>query len=218
VPCFEFFCSTQALRAPCQLRSTAVTYPSRTSIKGALSVGYTQMNLLDLDQIKADARVIQVMLEGIPGDERCSRLLAASDAGGRILDCCERLSKRLKPSSTVPASPSAPDLEEHSEKAGLVEQSRRAGEFIIPFGKHKGKPVRAVPHSYLCWLLGVRRVRREFENVPMDKHGWIISNHADVIAQVKAYLTWRCWACGSADTRFKFSRLCSECWHECEAD
>ena len=178
------------------------------------------MDQQELEHIKADARVIQVMLEGVSTGDKCSRLQAARDAGERIMCCCERLSKRMKPSSppVVTVAPSAPECNDPSEKATLLEQSKRAGESLIPFGKHKGKPVKTLPQTYLCWLLGMRRVGREFENVPMDKHGWIISNHADVIAQVKAYLTWRCWACGSTNTRFQFSRLCPECWHECEAE
>lgn len=170
------------------------------------------MDLQDLERIKADARVLQILLELPPSGESCPRLQAARDNCERIVDHCERLTKRMKPAAT----PSAPDYDEDaSEKASLLEQSRLAGESFIPFGKHKGERVKAVPHSYLCWLLGVRRVGREFENLPMDKHGWIIANHADVVAQVKAYLTWRCWACGSTSTRFKFSKLCPECWHGC---
>lgn len=173
------------------------------------------MDLQELERIKADARVIQTMLESPPTHQDNSCLQAARDAGERIMECCERLSKRMKPSSPSPA-PSTPEEADPSEKARLVELSRRAGESIIPFGKHKGKAVKAVPHSYLCWLLGVRRAGREFEKVAMDHHSWIIANHADIISQVKAYLTWRCWACGSTDTRFKFSRLCGECWHDSE--
>lgn len=175
------------------------------------------MELQELDRIKADARVIQVLLENSSTNENGSRLQAARDAGERIVECCERLAKRMKPSSP-PRAPSTPQEPDPSEKARLVELSRQAGESVIPFGKHKGKAVKAVPYSYLCWLLGVRRAGREFETVSMDHHSWILANHAETISHVKAYLTWRCWACGSTDTRFKFSRLCSECWHDSEAE
>jgi uncharacterized protein (DUF3820 family) len=168
------------------------------------------MDLQELERIKADARGIQFLLEVPPSSDSCPRLQVARVNCERILELCERISKRIKTED----KPSPPQDDGSSEKASLVQLSRRAGEFIIPFGKHKGKPVKAVPRSYLCWLLGVRRVGRDFEDVPMDKHGWIISNHSDVVAQVKAYFTWRCWACASVDTRFKFSRLCSECWLE----
>ena len=190
--------------------------PSRITIKEArcLAAPRTKMDLQELERIKADARAMQILLEIPPINDSCPRLQAARVNCERIVECCERLSKKIKTEGT----PSAPEDDGSSEKARLVEQSRRAGESIIPFGKHKGKAIKAVPHSYLCWLLGVRRAGREFENLPMDKHGWIISNHADVIAQVKAFLTWRCWACGSTDTRFQFSRLCPECWHDSGAE
>ena len=171
------------------------------------------MDMQELEDIMADARTMQILLEMPPVDESCPRLQAARVNCKRILECCERLSKKIK----TPGTPSAPEDDSADEKSRLVEQSRRAGECIIPFGKHKGNPVKSVPYSYLCWLQGVRRVGRGFETVPMDKHGWIIANHADVVAQVKAYLTWRCWACGSTDTRFQFSRLCPGCWHDCDA-
>ncbi len=172
------------------------------------------MDLQELQRIKADARAMQILLDIPSSGDDSARLQAARVNCERVVESCERLMKRIKTAGT----PSAPEHDSLGEKAHLVEQSRRAGEFIVPFGKHKGKPVKAVPHSYLCWLLGVRRVGREFENVPMDKHGWIIANHADIVAHVKSYLTWRCWACGSTDTRFQFSRLCPECWHDHEAE
>lgn len=174
------------------------------------------MDLQELERIKADARVIQIMLESSTrDDENDARLQAARDAGERITESCQRLSKRIKSSSPLPA-PSAPEESDLSEKTCLMEQSRRAGEYIISFGKHKGKAVKAAPLSYLCWLLGVRRDGREFIKVSMDHHSWIVTNHPEIMSQVKAYLTWRCWACGSTDTRFKFSRLCPECWHNSE--
>lgn len=175
------------------------------------------MDLQELERIKADARAIQIMLEIPPVGDNCPRLQAARVNCERIVESCERLSKKMKPSSPPAAVPSALEHDDSGEKTRLLEQSKRAGDFLIPFGKHKGRAVKDLPQSYRCWLLGMKQVGREFENVPMDKHGWIISNHADVIVQVKAYLTWRCWTCGSTDTRFQFSRLCPECWHACKA-
>lgn len=168
------------------------------------------MDLQELERIQADALAMRVLLDIPPDGEICSRVQAARINCERILEFCERAKKKIKTVGT----PSASEDDSASEKARLVEQSRRAGECIISFGKHKGKPIKEIPYSYLCWLLGVRRVGREFENVAMDKHGWMITNHADFIAQVKTFLTWRCWACGSTDTRFHYSRLCPECWHE----
>jgi hypothetical protein len=168
------------------------------------------MDSTELERITADASVVQALLESMPAGDTCPRLKAARDASERIKDCCERLSKRTRCSSHLST---ACGSEDDKEKASLVEQSKIAGEALIPFGKHKGTQIKAVPKSYLCWLLGMKRVGREFEDISMDKHGWIIANHPNVVAQVKSYLTWRCWACGSIDTRFKFSRLCTECWH-----
>lgn len=174
------------------------------------------MDLQELDCIKADARAMQILLEIPPSNDSCPRLQAVRVSCERIVKSCERLSKKLKPSSATPTP--APEETDVAEKARLTELSRSAGESLVSFGKHKGKRVKEVPHSYLCWMLGVRRNGREFEKVSMDHHSWIIANHAEAISQVKAYLTWRCWACGSADTRFKFSRLCPECWHDSEAE
>ena len=183
----------------------------------------------ELESIRTDARIMQAVLEVMPREDGNLRMGAAWDAGNRIVNCCERVSKRLKcmnpPVTAVVASMDdvtcgeANDVcektDDPSEKASLLEQSRCAGKYLIPFGKHKGVRVESVPKSYLCWLLGVKRNGRDFESISMDKHGWIVANHADAIAQVKRYLTWRCWACGSTATRFKFSKLCSDCWHDC---
>ena len=168
----------------------------------------------ELENIMADARAMQLLLEIPHSDETNPRVQAAKFNCKRILETCELISKRMKTPIPSSVKQSAPECEDANEKIRLLEQSRLAGEFIIPFGKFKGKSVKTVPTSYLCWLLGVRRVGRQFENIPMDKHGWIVSNHPDVIAQVKAYFTWRCWACGACNTRFEFSKLCPACWHE----
>jgi len=158
-----------------------------------------------LEQIKTDASLIQSVLQSTDNDVRSQ---VAREAGARIVSCCERLAKR-----TRRRSPSPEQDERGQEKLLLTAQSEVAGRSVLPFGKHKGKAINTTPLSYLSWLLGLRREGREFEIIPTDKHGWILANHPDTIAQVKAYLTWRCWACRSTETRFKFSRLCPECWH-----
>ncbi len=190
---------------------------------------------LELDRIKVDAEIIQGMLETL---KNSGKKRVCMEAGTRILECCERLTKRTKVSSPRPVpvlsetdgeqgagddKDSLPKQDgddkdclakqDGDDKDSLLKQSERAGEARMSFGKHKGMRIKEIPLSYLSWLLGVKRVGREFEKVAMDKHGWIVSNHADIMAQVKSYLTWRCWACGSCDVRFKFSRLCMDCWH-----
>jgi hypothetical protein len=105
----------------------------------------------ELEDIMAGVRAMQILLEIPPTNESCPRLQAAPFNCKRIVECCERLSKKIKTAGT----PSAPEDDSSNEKARLVEQSRRAGEFIFPFGKHKGNQIKAVPYSYLCWLQGV---------------------------------------------------------------
>jgi uncharacterized protein (DUF3820 family) len=119
-----------------------------------------------------------------------------------ILNLCRR-PKRLRE-----------DVQEYSDKAELVELSRQAGLTVLPFGKHEGKQLDKVPKAYLCWLLGHKRKGREFVPIPVDAQSWIRSRHADTLSQVQAYLTWRCWACGSQEVRFKNARLCTACWCE----
>lgn len=167
----------------------------------------------EIERIKADARVIQAMLETMnktsEGRVFCETAL---EAGKRIMDSCDRVAKRIKPSSP-PAAETQAEQGDEEDKELLVVKSRLAGEHVLLFGQHKGKALKDVPSSYLCWILGVKREGREFKNVPMDKHGWILMHHAETITEVKDYLTWRCWACKSTNTRFKFSRLCPDCWH-----
>jgi hypothetical protein len=172
---------------------------------------------LELDRIKADTGIIQGMLETIANSgEKREYLDAAREAGTRIIDSCERLAKRTKvvsPQNDPVLSEADGCQDDNDDKESLLKQSERVGEARMPFGKHKGTRIKEVPLSYLCWLLGLKQVGREFERVPMDKHGWVVSNHAETMGQVKLYLTWRCWACRACDVRFKFSRLCSDCWH-----
>lgn len=35
-----------------------------------------------------------------------------------------------------------------------------AGDFVFPFGKHKGKPLRDIPIGYLDWALGLDDLNR----------------------------------------------------------
>jgi uncharacterized protein (DUF3820 family) len=161
------------------------------------------MDTHGIESIKADACIIESVCSAVdlhdPG-----LLLLVRDSCRRIQECCERASKRTKKNE---------EEDNDQDKAELVERSRKAAEFILPFGKHKGVQLGSVPTSYLCWLLGVKREGREFKSIPMDKHNWIITNHADVVAEVRAFLVWRCWACSSTDVRFQWSRMCCDCWH-----
>lgn len=169
------------------------------------------MDPQELERIRVDARFIQAMLETAKHSKDSQMLFkTALEAGKRIEDSCDRLVKRVKVQTPPDEKES---LDEDEEKVRLIEQSKLAGDHVLPFGQHKGKSLKEVPTSYLGWLLGVKREGREFVPVSTDRHGWILANHVDSIAQVKTFLTWRCWACKSTNTRFKFSRLCVDCWH-----
>ena len=169
------------------------------------------MDSHELERIRDDAQVIRAMLTTIDNLKDNQVLLkAALEAGKRIEDNCDRLAKRAK---TQEIQDEKEELDEEEEKARLVQQSKLAGDHVLMFGQHKGKSLKEVPVSYLGWMLGMKREGREFFPMPVTNHGWILANHADSIAQVKAYLTWRCWGCKSTSTRFKFSRLCADCWH-----
>ena len=175
-------------------------------------------------RIKADAILIQAQCEVI--DDSLTPVIVR-EAAVRILESCAHLSKRsLSPAPEIHAplvkrarqSPSlTPEAgQDQAEKEDLVEQSRRAGEFVIPFGKHQGKQVKTLPVTYLCWLMGARREGRNFVFKTDDALAWTRARHAVTLAQVQTYLVWRCWACGSQDMRFKHARLCTSCWHDAE--
>lgn len=174
-------------------------------------------------RIKADAVLIQSQCE-LHDDPLTHAVMR--EAAVRILESCAYLSSKRSLSPTpevhVPKrakrSPSlTPELgQDQTERAELVEQSRRAGEFVFPFGKHQGKKVKSVPAAYLCWLMGARREGRDFVFKTDEALNWTRARHAITIAQVQTFLVWRCWACGSQDMRFKHARLCTACWHDAE--
>jgi AcrR family transcriptional regulator len=103
---------------------------------------------------------------------------------------------------------------EPDDKDAEMRASGEAGGFVLPFGKHAGQKIRDVPPPYLCWLMGVKRQRRDFVPVPVDSSNYIRSKQAATLAKVQAYLTWRCWTCGSQDVSFRRAQLCRACWHE----
>ena len=49
------------------------------------------MDIQELENIMADARTMQILLEIPPADESCPRLQAARVNCKRIVECCERL-------------------------------------------------------------------------------------------------------------------------------
>ena len=179
------------------------------------------MDSHDVREIEQDAlAIIEALTEG--------NNKSAMKAANRIVDACEafeRKAKRLKSEPEPAKSPQAAledpeqalterNAQDLLEKPGLEAESRTAGEFVVPFGKHKGATIRAVPNGYLCWLMGVRREGKTFQPVSTTGLDWIRGNQFETLSQVKKYLTWRCWACGSTDMRFRHAKLCTSCWHE----
>jgi hypothetical protein len=102
------------------------------------------------------------------------------------------------------------------DKPLQLELRSSAGEFVVRFGQHKGKRIKELPMDYLKYILGVRQAGREFVPLAQDKTSWIKSNAMDCYLAARQFVTWRCWACGIRDTRFKESKLCTQCWCQLE--
>ncbi len=121
-------------------------------------------------------------------------------------ECGQAGVKRAR--SEEPASPD--DL----IKAAEMRASETAGDCTIPFGKHRGIPIRSVDLSYLVWMLGFKRSGQKFSRIARGQTGndWVRDNHPTVLSEVQKYMTWRCWACRSTGTRFRFACLCRSCW------
>ena len=155
-------------------------------------------------QVAHDATMIQSILAA--ADPTNSYLDLAKDATARILKACaHRPGKRARDPSPEP---------EPDDRDSEMRASGEAGGFVLPFGKHAGQKIRDVPPPYLCWLMGVKRQRRGFVPVPVDSSNYVRSKQAATLAKVQAYLTWRCWTCGSQDVSFRRAQLCRACWHE----
>jgi uncharacterized protein (DUF3820 family) len=162
--------------------------------------------------IQADAALIQTQCEEAGGNCDSTVLIVAREAAKRILDSCSRVSKRAKLGSPVSTPSSSQDQDEN--RSELMELSRKAGDFVIPFGRYQGKHIKSVPPTYLCWLMGAKREGRNFTFKTDEALNWTRSRHAVTLAHVHNFLVWRCWACGSQDMRFKHARLCTSCWHD----
>ena len=170
-------------------------------------------------QVTHDATMIQSILAA--ADPTNSYLDLAKDAAARILKACaHRPGKRAREPSPEPGkrarepSPEPSPEPELDDKDSEMRASGEAGGFVLPFGKHAGQKIRDVPPPYLCWLMGVKRQRRGFVPVPVDSSNYVRSKQAATLAKVQAYLTWRCWTCGSQDVSFRRAQLCRACWHE----
>ena len=157
-------------------------------------------------QILSDATVIQAILASADSNGNPSIKLAR-EANSRILAACHRSCKRKIDDVSQKQA-------DNDSKETEMRLSGLAGNFILPFGKHAGQKIRDVPPHYLCWLMGVKRQKRDFVPVPVDSNNYIRSRQAATLANVQAYLVWRCWTCGSQDVSFKRAQLCKSCWHD----
>jgi hypothetical protein len=92
------------------------------------------------------------------------------------------------------------------------EESNKAGQYVLPFGKYKGNPIHTVDVNYLSWALGMVRRNREFVESTRDGYTWIQENYPTATARIRLYLTHRCWVCKSQDVKFSNSRMCRSCW------
>ena len=97
------------------------------------------------------ARAIELILEG---RRKC--------AGA--LDDTIHEQKRARPSEAI----------DRANKALEQLDSAAAGEFILPFGKHKGSQLKDVDLSYLAWAIGYKRSGMKF--APNPDYG-VSDNH-----------------------------------------
>ena len=102
---------------------------------------------------------------------------------------------------------------EELNKAMEMRASEVAGDYALPFGKHRGVPIRRVDMSYLTWVMGYKRRGQTFERQPESvSMDWIQENQSVALGEIRKYLTWRCWVCRSTDVRFPSARLCRSCY------
>lgn len=136
----------------------------------------------------------------------------------RILALCEAQdtsSPRIsKPEISVSDQRKLRDEKDVQEKPSMLEQREKAGEFVIPFGKHKDKKMKQVPMDYMRWILGFKQEGKKFNPLETTASSYIRSSQPETLVNAHKFMLWRCWACGVEDTRFKNAKLCTSCWHE----
>lgn len=100
----------------------------------------------------------------------------------------------------------------------LVElnESAKAGNYVLDFGKFKGQAIKDADIYYLVWAVGLKRKGRTFSSVCSEACDWIRENKPVAFQQIKTYLTWRCHGCRSTNVKYRFSRLCRDCWFSSE--
>jgi hypothetical protein len=177
-----------------------------------------------LTQISEDATKILSSLNGGRTDACISQALEAAENIRRTVHEFERTAKRSRSSENLPPRDNDDtertvgkmNAQDQDEKPMLQQESVKAGEFILSFGKYEGKPLKKVPPTYLCWLMGVKQRGRDFTPVPAESLSGVRNRHLDTLVQVQKFLQWRCWSCHAQNVRFKYSKLCSDCWYENE--
>lgn len=97
-------------------------------------------------------------------------------------------------------------------KSVELKESAKAGDYVLDFGKFKGQAIKDVDVSYLVWAIGLKRKGRNFQPVTTEACDWIRENKPVASQQIKTYLMWRCHACRSSNVKYRFSRLCRDCW------
>lgn len=102
--------------------------------------------------------------------------------------------------------------QEELNKVIEMRASEEAGDYMLDFGKHSGTRIRQIDPSYLYWMLGLKRKGQRFIPNGNGMNDWMLSNKPTAVAEVRKYLTWRCWVCRSTDTKFKWSSLCRSCF------
>ena len=83
--------------------------------------------------------------------------------------------KRARPSEAI----------DNANRALEQLNSAAAGEFILPFGKHKGSQLKDVELSYLAWAIGYKRSCMKF--APNPDYG-VSDNHPLAYEKIRTYM------------------------------
>lgn len=169
-----------------------------------------------ITQIAEEAKLIIGLVSWARWGEEDRRSMVKG-AAFKILALCEGqttfLPQKSEPELSVSDQKRLRDEKDVQEKPSILEQREKAGEFVIPFGKHKDKKMKQVPLDYIRWILGFKQEGKRFN--PLETASSYIKNsQPETLANAHKYMLWRCWACGVEDTRFKNAKLCTSCWHE----
>lgn len=173
-------------------------------IQGVLQINdICQKFWCDHPKMKDIGLLCEHMLQNSPEDEDSCKGDDTCKQSAKEDDNSQQKRKRLNEQDLV-------------EKSSVLEARTKAGEYVLTFGKHKNEQLNQVPIGYVRWILGVRQEGRKFHHEYSDQTTWVRTNVMACFIAAQQFMAWRCWACGIQDTRFKHSKLCTDCWRVLE--